>query len=386
MKQENNYAKEPATEGMVKEMNRVLDIERGPAVTAQLQNWKNLGVEVTVPGTEAVTVATKGDFNNLKAADQSVGIQAKAQERLAAWESVKADAKGQPVNPVTTVGQAVEKNVATETAKLRLPEPVAEAMKDREIMALADAARAKNTAVIRNFQEGVKKFEAGALDKKPFEPSVYDYSPRLDKAAQFAITKGGENLTVEGAKADIKTALTAGSNRMLYSIADAQGVNEFRKVEVKIPTEPKPEGAGKPAKDPDWANKAIDSRDAARLTKAIGEKGFDALPVFAQTKLGGDITKVNELTQGDFSKIRKAGFVESAGTSGAGKGAYNPEAPAAATTVVKVKEAVEKSFEAIGKLSLSVDLMSKLTQIRDGKDATITKGDVADLRKQGVIA
>lgn len=385
-KVENAYATQPAAAGSVKEMNRILDIERGPAVNVQLQQFKDLGVPVRVYDNEPVVSATKGDFSDLKAADQSVGIQNKAQERLANWEGIKADAQGVPLNPVTTVGQAVEKNVATEVAKLKVPAEITEAIKDPEIMALADAARARNTATIRNYQTAVKTAEAESKPK-PFEPSAYDYSPRLDKASQFAIAKGGENLTVEGAKADIKTALTAGTNRMLYNIADAQGVKEFRKIEVKLPEAPKPEGAGKPAKDPDWANKPIDSRDAAKLTKAIGEKGFDALPVFAQTKLGGDINKVSELNQGDFSKIRKAGYVESAGnSSGAGKTPFDPAAAASPKTVGQVKEAVEKSFEAIGKLGLAVDLMAKLTELKEGRDTTITKGDVADLRKKNVIA
>jgi len=257
---------QPASDGMIREMNRVNGL-RGEAIAAAVATWQGHGLAISVPSVEG---ANKGDFKTLKAAEQAALIQSHAAERLNNWDSIRANAEGVPYEPVSTVGQYCTAKVTKQLDLLtQAPQSVKDAvLADREVMALASAAQAKNTMIL----DGTKK------EGSTFKPNLFDYAPNMERSLEFAIA-ANPGLEPEAIVASVKTAYSAGTIGMLYKIADAMEIKDVRKVELREPRAPKPEGQQRTQqRDPDWAVKPIDSRDAERLTKAVAEKGFDALP------------------------------------------------------------------------------------------------------------
>ena len=345
-KEEHAWNTQPATDGMVREMNRVLSL-RGEGVANVIANWQAMGVDIAAP-VSPVTVATKGDFKALKAAEQAANIQTNAAKRLLDWEGVRANKDGVPYDPVQTVGEYATGKVTKALESLtKAPQAVSEAiLGDRSVIALATAALAKNRSILDAYE--AKKADGG------YRPSIYDYAPNLERAIQVAIAQN-PGLDAEGVIHSIKTAYSAGTNSMLYKLADAMGLKGVRKIEVKEPKarEPKAEAAH----DPEWASKKITENQA---------NYYGLSP---------------ETTRGEMALLRKEGKLQSAGTS-TGKtprAPYDPTAPAAETTVAKVQASA-------GSLDgLAPELAAKVADLRAGQAASLNRGEVADLRKAGVI-
>ena len=346
-KEEHAWNAQPATEGMVREMNRVLGL-RGEGVASVIAAWQSMGVDIAAP-VAPVTVATKGDFKALKAAEQAANIQANAAKRIVEWDAVRADKDGKPYDPVQTVGEYATAKVTKALESLtKAPQAVIEAVKgDQGVIAMAAAALAKNRSIIDAYE--AKKDTGG------YRPSTYEYAPNLERAAQLAIAQNPDFET-GGLVASIKAAYSAGTIGMLYKLADAMGLKDVRKIVVKEPKASEPR-ADNP-NDPAWAAKAITANQATYY-------GLDPAT-----------------TKGEMAKLRKEGKLQSAGTSASKspRAPYDPAAPAAEATVAKIKDG--GSLE--GK-TISAELAAKVADLRTGQPAGFTRGDVSDLRKAGVI-
>jgi hypothetical protein len=353
-------------------MDRVMGL-RGEAVSAVVASWQQAGIEVKMPTSQTVE-ATKGDFKDLKAADQASNIAANAAKRVMEWESIRANKDGIPYDPAQTVGQYVTEKVKAKLDELTLVAPAVKdaILGDKAVMALVVAGLAKNRNILENYQKAPEAAQA-------YKPSRFDYAPNIGRALQFALA-AHPGMEPEGIRQAVKMAYSAGTVGMLYRLSDALGLKDVAKVKVKEAQPREPRNAGQTGpKDPDWASKPIDKRDAEKLAGAIAAKGFDVLPDWAKQRLGGDITKVGSLSQGDFAKLRKAGVVENAQTGASGRKPFDPSEAASPKTVEKVKA----STTALDKVG--ADLAEKVTKIRAGEAIALTKGEVADLRKAKVI-
>ena len=345
--EEHAWNAQPATDGMVREMNRVLGL-RGEGVAAVYTAWQGMGVDIAVPAAP-LKEALKGDFKAMKAAEQAANIQANAAKRLMTWDSVRANKDGVPYDPVQTVGEYSSAKVAKTLESLPLaPQAVVETVTgNKGLIALAAAALAKNRSIIDAYE--AKKTEGG------YRPSIYDYAPNLERALQFAMARN-PGFETEGLVASIQDAYSAGTNSMLYKLADAMGLKDVRKIVLKEAKAREPK-ADSP-RDPDWATKPITENQA---------KYYGLSP---------------ETTRGEMAKLRKEGNLTGAGTSTpkAPKAPFDPAAPAAETTVAKIKDGGSLEGKAI-----SAELAAKVADLRAGQAVSITRGEVSDLRKAGVI-
>ncbi len=383
---ESSWQHQAAEPWRVQEANRLLnnrlddagqprvDLMRKP--NEILGEWVAKG-SATVPmdgdGNFDLSALTNGQFGEIKAAAQSASLQTRA-ARIDFEQMRPGKDGGEPIR----VGDAVQTHVDSELARVpKAPDAIREAVKDPELMKMLEAARNTNLGLRASLDQ--RNLEKGT----DFKLSIYDRAPELESAAKFAIAKAriqGVELTPEVAAANMKEAISAGTNGQLYRNADAEGIHDFtRDVKLREPRAASPAG---PANKPDnaWTKEKIDAKDIPAVKAALADPTkADRIPeaVMKKIELG---VPAEGLTKGDLASLRKAGVVE-----GAAKAPFNGKDPVSELVTSQIKDLAENRLQAALTAGLGLQLLTKLKDLADGKAVAFNKFDAMELRKTDLI-
>lgn len=375
----NRDASPKAKAEMVRLLTRTDKPELAAITNSTLAAWTERGI---VPRLIELDTLTNGQFAAVKAAAQSASIQVRAGQVVDQWDSMRPARGNFPAEPVHV---SVGIHVKNEAKNFNLPSVIQEALLDPRIQSLLEASRNTAMAMAKDTKEALAK------DPGTYKPSTFDYPPRLERAAQFALAKGGAEPSLDKIKADMTMALTAGTNRMLNHIAESEGVKDYRRafpLRMESSLLPVPSSA---RTTPDWVTKPIKVEDILIVQKAVEKKGLEAMPESVRVRVQAG-APLSSLTQGDFASLRKAGYVPAANADAhaAVKTGFDGIRPATASVQTKIQDLIAtKGIEALNATAtsaLSSEFLSKATRVVNGDHSVIfNQYDSMELRKKGLL-